>query len=195
VIEQRKQGFGRRGMEPSTVRRERPHVISRDDETARSTFHGSHVEVHWPKYAAVVAAMFSLGYLLVDGQRYPFGLIFVPVIFGAISYFTMNRLRKALNHVHILRTGGFRSPAYMAGAAAGFLFFIYQTFITPQMILGVEWGVQTAFADGVQSEDLPAVGMLILKAAGFMVGGGVLFEFVAKRLRGDAGAPDTRKSS
>jgi hypothetical protein len=195
VIEQRKQGFGQRGIEPSAVRRESPHVISRGDEIARPTFHGSHVEVHWPKYAALIAVMFALGYLLVDGKRDPFGLIFAPVLFGAISYFTLNRLRKALNHVHMVRTGSFRSPAYAVGAAAGFLFFIYQTFISPQMILGVEWGVQTAFADGVQSEDLPAVGLLILKAAGFMVGGGVLFEFVAKRLRGDAGAPDTRKSS
>jgi hypothetical protein len=183
VITQQKQGFGRRGTEPSVVQRETPHVTYRSDETARPTFHGSHFDVHWPKYGAVIAAAFALGYLLVDGARDPFGLVFAPVLFGVISYFTLNRLRKALNHLHFARTEGFRSPAFVAGAVAGLAFFIYQTFISPQTIMGVEWGVQTAFADGFQQEDLSAVVMLILKAAGFMIGGGVLFGFVAKRFQ------------
>jgi hypothetical protein len=71
----------------------------------------------------------------------------------------------------------------VAGAVAGLAFFIYQTFISPQMIMGVEWGVQTAFADGFQQEDSSAVVVLILKAAGFMIGGGALFGFIAKRFQ------------
>ncbi|NGO50518.1 hypothetical protein [Allomesorhizobium camelthorni] len=166
-----------------------PHVIYREGETERPTFHGSHIEVHWPKYGAAIAVLLALGYLIYDGKRDVFGLMLAPVLFGAFSYLAMNGLRKSLNNVHTLRTQLFRSPAFLIGSAIGLCYFVYSTFISPQMVMGAEWGVQTAFKDGFQQQDFSAVAVLLLKGAGYMVGGGIIVEFIARKLLGanDAG--------
>jgi hypothetical protein len=180
------QGFGRRGVD---AERARPsvksrNVIYREGHDARPTLHGSHIEVHWPKYLAAAGAVFALGYLVASGKRDPFGLVLVPVLFGAIAYFTLNGLRKSLNDVHTVRTQLFRSPAFLVGALMGLGYFVYSTFLSPQMIMGVEWGEQTVFQDGFQRQDIGAVALLALKAAGLMVLGGLVLEFIARRFLG-----------
>ena len=175
-------------VRPPLAKQPGPHVIYREGETERPTFHDSHIEKHWPKYGAAIAAVFALAYSLYDGKRFVLGLILVPILFGAMSYLAMNGLRKSLNNVHVARTQLFRSPAFLAGAVAGFAYFIYSTFISPQMVMGVEWGAQTAFDDGIQQKDLGAVAILMLKAAGYMVGGGIAVEFVTKKFRGNDSA-------
>jgi hypothetical protein len=197
MVERQKSGFGQRGMaappagvrpSPRQVASSPPnsHVIYREGETERPTFHGSHIETHWPKYGAGLAAIFALSYLIYDGKRDLFGLVLVPVLFAAISYFAMNGFRKSLNNVHLVRTQLFRSPSFIVGAAIGLGYFIYSTFIDPQMVMGVEWGVQTAFSDGFQQQDFGAVAMLVLKCAGYMVGGGLIVDFIARRFLGQA---------
>jgi hypothetical protein len=207
MVERQNGGFGKRGVgggpsfggsrplagEPASkplAERHSPHTIYRPGETERPTFHNSHIELHWPKYLAAAAFVFALAYLVNDGKTDPFGLTVVPLLFAAISYFALNKVRKSLNDLHVVRTQSFRSPAFLAGGALGLGYFIYSTFISPEMIMGQEWGLQTAFADGFQQADLGAVAMLLLKAAGMIVAGGLLIEFISKRLFGATGGSE-----
>ena len=167
--------------------RQSPHTIYRAGETERPTFHDSFVEKHWPKALGVVAAAFALGYLIYDGKRDLFGLVLVPLLFGGFAYLAGNRFRKSLNNLHIARTQLFRSPAFLVGGAVGLAYFVYSTFVAPETIMGQEWGVQTAFADGFQQQDLSAVAMLLLKAVGLVVLGGFIVEAISKRLFGGTG--------
>ena len=167
--------------------RQSPHTIYRPGETERPTFHDSAVEKHWPKALGILAAAFALGYLIYDGKRDLFGLVLVPLLFGGFAYLAGNRFRKSLNHMHAARTQLFRSPAFLFGGIVGLGYFVYSTFLSPQMVMGQEWGVQTAFADGFQQKDLSAVAVLLLKAVGFVVLGGFIVEAISKRLFGGTG--------
>lgn len=172
-----------------------PHVIYREGETERPAFHNSHLEKHWPKYLAVAAAAFALGYFVYEGKRDAVGLTFAPALFGGFSYLFLNGLRKSLNNMHTARTQLFRSPASLAGGLVGLGYFIYSTFISPTMIMGVEWGAQTAFHDGLQQADMGAVASLLLKGAGYLVVGGLAAEFLSKKLFGGhaAGGADNAR--
>lgn len=204
MVESNKPKFGQRGMAapharalqqrplPGSPAQKSPHVIYREGETERPTFHNSHIEKHWPKYLAVAAAVFALVFLISDGKRDPFGLILVPILFGGMSYLALNGVRKSLNNLHVARTQLFRSPAFLAGAVIGLGYFVYSTFISPTMIMGVEWGEQTAFYDGFQQKDFGAAAILLLKGAGYMVGGGIAVEFIARKMFG-AGQAETTK--
>jgi hypothetical protein len=181
-----------RPLAGSSMPQQSPHVIYRDGETQRPTFHDSHIEKHWPKYLAVAAAVFALVFLISDGKRDAFGLAVVPILFGGLSYLFLNGLRKSLNGMHTVRTQLFRSRPFLAGGVLGLSYFIYSTFIQPTTVMGVEWGLQTAFDDGFQQQDLGAVAMLLLKAAGYMVMGGIAVEFIARKLFGADKAETTK---
>ena len=183
-----KQTFGRRGAQAKTTAApattKSTHVIYRDGETARPTFHNSHAELHWPKYGGALAAIFVLGYLIYSNRYDPFPMVIVPLLFGVAIYFSLNKLRKAANDIHSLRTEAFRSPIFLAGAAAGLLYYLYSTFISPEMIVGLEWGgPKPRLEDGWQRQDLSASAIQLIKALGMMAFGGWLFQFVAKRFR------------
>ncbi len=54
----------------------------------------------------------------------------------------------------------------------------------------MEVGEQTAFKDGLQTTDMGAVALLLLKAAGSAVAGGVAFQFIARRVFGAGNATE-----
>ena len=161
-----------------------PHTIYREGQALRPRFHDSPVERHWPKAGAVLAAGFAIVYSLSQGRTDPFGLVLVTVLFGGIAYFALNSFRKSLNNLHTVRTQLFRSPAFLVGGVAGLAYFVYATFVSPTMVMGVEWGEQTAFQDGFQQADFGAAAILLLKAAGHIVAGGLLVEVIARRVFG-----------
>jgi hypothetical protein len=182
MIEGPKQGFGRRGAAPPTpAARTSPHVVYR--EMPRAAFHDSHAERHWPKYGGAGAAILMLGFFIFVGRSDFVGLFLGPVLFGLATYMSLSKLRKTANDLHRLRTETSRSPAFLAGAFAGLLYFLYSTFVSPEMVLGIEWGPTPDLGDGVQRQDLAAAALQVLKAIGLMACGGWLFQFVAKRLR------------
>jgi hypothetical protein len=208
MVERRNSGFGKRGMSDSpsvgAVRplagspanvpatKPSPHVIYREGESERPSFHDSHIEKHWPKYVAGAGAAFALVYLIYDGKRDILGLILVPILFAAFSYFALNGLRKSLNNVHAVRTKMFTSPTFGIGALLGLCYFIYSTFFggpssTDSEIAQAVAEFQnpmTPFKDGFQQQDFGAVAILILKAAGTMALGGLIVNVIAKRFFG-----------
>jgi hypothetical protein len=168
-----------------------PHVIYREGQATRPTFHGSHIEVHWPKYLAGAGFLFALGYLLHDGKRDLFGLALVPVIFALITYFAANGLRKSLNDVHKVRTSLFKSPAFGVGALAGLCYFLYSILSGPSptdsdiaKAVAEFQNPLTPFKDGFQQRDFSAVAILIFKAAGTMALGGLVVNWIARRFFG-----------
>ncbi len=169
-------GFGQRNRND-----EWQSAVQRQSDFITPSFHESHIELHWPKYVAITAALFAAVYLVQDGKTDLFGLILAPILFGGFSYFAVNKLRTSINAVHTLKKSGKRSPAFKVGLLAGFGYFIYSVFISPTEIMGVEWGAQTAFSDGLQREDFGSVAILLLKCAGLMVVGGMIFETIGKR--------------
>jgi len=169
-----------------------PHVIYREGESERPSFHDSHVEKHWPKYIAGAGAVFALVYLIYDGKRDPFGLILVPVLFAGLSYLALNGLRKSLNNVHQVRTKMFTSPTFGLGAFLGLCYFLYSTFFggpspsdseIAQAVAEFQ-NPMTPFKDGFQQQDFAAVAILILKLAGTMALGGVIVNVIARRFFG-----------
>jgi hypothetical protein len=208
MTNQRKPSFGQRGpmlrsdgRVPVVDRVARPADLSsppavyRDGQAQISRFHDSPVERHWPKAGAVLAAGFAIVYSMSQGRTDPFGLVLVTVLFGGIAYFALNSFRKSLNNVHTVRTQLFRSPAFLVGGVAGLAYFVYATFINPTMVMGVEWGEQTAFQDGFQQADLGAAAILLLKAAGHIVAGGLLVEVIARRVFGARQAEGAEKNA
>lgn len=132
-------GFGRRGTTPrpaAPAGRASPHTVYREGEAKRPAFHDLHIERHWPKYGAAAFALFALGYSLYDGKRDPLGLVLVPLFAAFWSYLGLAGSRKAINHLHTVRTQTTtRSPAFFVGVMLGFAYFVYSTFISPQTIL------------------------------------------------------------
>jgi hypothetical protein len=186
-----RRGFGReskaQGLSPAPPRKS-PHQIYREGETPRPTFHNSHAELHWPKYGGAVAVFLAAGYLIYSGGYGPFTVAIVPFLLGFSIYFSLNRLRKSATDLYVLRTEGTRSRAFVAGAVAGLLYFLYSTLFGDGMILWLEWsGPRPKFGDGLQRQDLAAVALQIIKALGMMAFGGWLFQFAAKRLGGATG--------
>jgi hypothetical protein len=169
-----------------------PHVIYREGESQRPSFHDSHIEKHWPKYVAGASAVFALVYLIYDGKRDPFGLILAPILFAAFSYLALNGIRKSLNNVHAVRTKMFTSPTFGVGAFLGLCYFVYSTFFGGPNSADSEIAQAVAefqdpltpFKDGFQQKDFSAVAILILKAAGTMALGGVIVNVTAKRFFG-----------
>ena len=169
-----------------------PHVVYREGEDERPSFHDSHIEKHWPKYVAGAGAVFVLIYLIYDGKRDPFGLILVPVLFAAFSYLTLNGIRKSVNNVHAVRTKMFTSPTFGAGAFLGLCYFLYSTFLGGPSSADSEiaqavaefQNPMTPFKDGFQQQDFGAVAILILKAAGTMALGGLIVTVFARRFFG-----------
>jgi hypothetical protein len=169
-----------------------PHVIYREGENERPSFHDSHIEKHWPKYVAGAGAVFALVYLIHDGKRDPFGLVLVPVLFAGLSYLALNGLRKSLNNVHAVRTKMFTSPTFGVGAFLGLCYFVYSTFFGGPSSADSEIAQAVAefqnpltpFKDGFQQQDFGAVAILILKAAGIMALGGLIVTVIAKRFFG-----------
>jgi hypothetical protein len=155
------------------------NIIYREGETPRPTFHGSHAERHWPKYAGAAAAILVLGYMVDQGKGSGLNFVLIPLLFGFAIYLALRGIRKSANDLHTLRTEGGRSPVFMAGAVAGLLCFVYWTF----MAAGPDWGPRPRFGDGFQRQDLAAAALLLIQAAGFMACGGWLFQFIAKRFR------------
>ena len=176
---------------PFPVAQSNPHVIYREGQAERPSFHGSHIEVHWPKYGAALAAIFAISVLLYDDKRDLFGLVLVPVLFAGFSYLVMNGFRKALNDVHKVRTSLFKSPTFGLGALAGLCYFAYSTLSGPSptdseiaKAVAEFQNPLTPFKDGFQQQDFAAVAMLILKAAGTMALGGFIVNWIAKRFFG-----------
>ncbi|MEO5322485.1 hypothetical protein PV773_04095 [Mesorhizobium sp. CC13] len=176
-----------------------PHVIYREGEAERPTFHGSFAELHWPKFGAVAAALFAFGYYVMSGKRDLFSLVLATLLAGGIVYFVLNRFRKSVDDVHTARTEIFRSPRFAVGALLGFGYFVYSTFFGAVESTGNEFtdavaqfqDPLTPFRDGFQQKDLAAVAMLILKAAGMMVFGGLIVRTIAKRVLGEEGGSAT----
>lgn len=176
-----------------------PHVIYREGEAERPTFHGSFVERHWPKFGAVAAALLALGYYVISGRSDIFSLVLATLLTGGIVYFVINRFRKSVDDVHTARTEIFRSPRFAVGALLGFGYFVYSTFFGAVESTGNEFtdavaqfqDPLTPFRDGFQQKDLAAVAMLILKAAGMMVFGGLIVRTIAKRVLGEEGGSAT----
>ncbi|UVK36370.1 hypothetical protein LHFGNBLO_003283 [Mesorhizobium sp. AR10] len=171
-----------------------PHVIYREGETERPSFHGSFAELHWPKFVATAFALFALGYYLTRGKGDLFTVVLATLLAGAFSYLVLNGFRKSVNNVHTARTELFRSPRFAIGAVLGLGYFVYSTFLRgPPDASDSEIARAVAeftdplapFRDGFQQRDLSAVAMLILKAAGMMVLGGLVVKTVAKRLLGE----------
>ena len=169
-----------------------PHVIYREGETERPSFHDSHIEKHWPKYVAGAGAVFALVYLIYDGKRDPFGLVLAPILFAGFSYFVLNGIRKSLNNVHTVRTKMFTSPTFGVGAFLGLCYFLYSTFLGGPSSSDSEIAQAVAefqnpltpFKDGFQQQDFGAVAFLILKAAGMMALGGFVVNVIARRFLG-----------
>ncbi|WP_144223073.1 hypothetical protein [Mesorhizobium amorphae] len=170
-----------------------PHVIYRDGETERPQFHGSFIDLHWPKLGASAAALFAFGYSISSGRTDPFSLVLVTALAGGMVYFVLNKFRKSVDDVHTARTEIFRSPRFAVGALLGLCYFVYSTFFgssesTGNQIADAVAKFQdplTPFHDGFQQQDLSAVAMLILKAAGMMVFGGLIVRTVARRVLGE----------
>lgn len=169
-----------------------PHVIYREGENERPSFHDSHIEKHWPKYVAGAGALFALVYLIYDGKRDPFGLVLAPILFAAFSYLMLNGIRKSLNSVHTVRTKIFTSPTFGVGAFLGLCYFLYSTFFGGPSSSDSEIAQAVAefqnpltpFKDGFQQQDFAAVAVLILKAAGMMALGGLIVNVIARRFLG-----------
>ena len=170
-----------------------PHVIYREGETERPGFHGSFAERHWPKFGAGAFALFAFGYYVTSGKGDLFTLVLATALAGGISYLVLNGFRKSVNNVHTARTEVFRSPRFAIGAALGFCYFVYSTLTGGPDASDSEIARAVAeftdplapFRDGLQQRDLSAVAMLILKAAGMMVAGGVIVRMIARRLLGE----------
>lgn len=179
---------------PAARQQPSPHVIYREGETERPSFHGSHIELHWPKYGAAAFTLFAIGYHLWTRAKIDlFGLVFATLVIGAVSYFVLSRIRKSIDDVHTARTELFRSPRFAVGAVLGFGYFLYSTFTGGPDASDSEIARAVSefndplqpFRDGFQQKDLGAVAMLILKAAGLMVLGGMISKAIARRLLGE----------
>ncbi len=207
MVERQNSGFGKRGQSGGRfsgatrplagsslnplAAKPSPHVIYREGENERPSFHDSHIEKHWPKYVAGAGALFALVYLIYDGKRDPFGLILAPILFAAFSYFVLNGIRKSLNSVHTVRTKMFTSPTFGVGAFLGLCYFLYSTFSGPNssdseiaQAVAEFQNPLTPFKDGFQQQDFAAVAVLILKAAGMMALGGFIVNVIARRFLG-----------
>jgi len=189
-------GFGKRGMtdRPSAQRPlagspKSPHTIYRPGETERPTFHGSFVERNWPKFGAVAFAALALAVYLTSGKTDPVSLVLATLLAGGIGYVLLSKVRASLNDVHMARTEIFTSPSFAVGAFAGLGYFLYTLLAGPDLSGNeVEREIARfqdplgAFRDGFQQQDLGAVAFLIIKLAGFMVAGGLVTRFIARRL-------------
>jgi len=203
-------GFGKRGQDtqrsanagrplvgsparPVVNQQPSPHVIYREGETERPTFHGSFSERHWPKFGAAAFALFMVVYSLIYENRGLATILFASLLGGAISYFVLSMFRKSVNNLHTARTEIFKSPRFAVGAALGLGYFVYSTFLRGPAVYDSDIAQAVAeysdpllpFRDGFQQRDLSAVATLILKAAGMMVAGGVIVRMIARRLLGE----------
>ena len=199
--------FGQRnvkspGSDPTSVRRTSkvseqasPHVVYREGQAERPTFHDSFIERHWPKFGAAAMAVLALIVSIQDGKFGVFELGFVAILAGAIVYFVLNSVRKKMNDLHTVRTKTFRSPRFAVGVALGFSYFLYSTFFAGPAAYDSEIAKAAAeftdpltpFRDGFQSQDFGALGLLILKAAGEAALGGLIVSAFAGRLLGEEG--------
>ncbi|MBZ8132270.1 hypothetical protein [Afifella sp. IM 167] len=162
------------------------NTIYRPGESERPTFHGSHIERHWPKYGAVAFAGFALAYAISErGFAHPVSLAMLPLFAAGFGFLALRGIREMVQSVHLVRTRTLRTRAFTAGVAAGLLCFLYTTFIDPQTIMGIEWGLQSVFNDGFQREDLSAALVMALQAFVLMAGTGLLFEKIAGFVRKD----------
>ncbi|MCT7662434.1 hypothetical protein [Shinella kummerowiae] len=176
---------------PHQVTGERSRVMVRGDEPREVNPTVVLIEKHWPKAVGVGMALFAAYFnVVMSGRTDPVRVVLTSLLAGLFFYWVANKFRKSLDDLHAVRTNPFKSPAYLAGALVGFGYFVYSTFLAPSEVLGVEVGEQTAFKDGLQAADMGAVALLLLKAAGSAVAGGVAFQFIARRVFGAANATE-----
>ncbi|MCR6498600.1 hypothetical protein MUO32_06120 [Shinella sp. CPCC 101442] len=176
---------------PHKVSGDRSRVMVRADEPREANPTVVLIEKHWPKAVGVGMALFAAYFnVVMSGRTDPFSVVFASLLAGLFFYWVANKFRKSLDDLHAVRTNPLKSPAYLAGALVGFGYFVYSTFLAPSEVLGVEVGEQTAFKDGLQTTDMGAVALLLLKAAGSAVAGGVAFQFIAKRFFGAGNATE-----
>lgn len=176
---------------PHRVSGDRNRVIVRDDEPREPNATVVLIEKHWPKAVGLGMALFAIYFnVVMSGRTDPFSVVFTSLLAGLFFYWVTNKFRKSLDDLHAVRTNPLKSPVYLAGALVGFGYFVYSTFLAPSEVLGVEVGEQTAFKDGLQAADMGAVALLLLKAAGSAVAGGVAFQFIAKRVFGAGNATE-----
>ncbi|MCF3642035.1 hypothetical protein LXM94_18880 [Rhizobium sp. TRM95111] len=164
---------------------DRSRVMVRGDEPTEASPTVVFIEKHWPKVFGLCIALFAAYFnVVMEGRTDPFSVVLVSLLAGGIFYWGANKFRKSLDDLHAARTNALKSPVYLAGALVGLGYFVYSTFLAPSEVLGIEVGEQTAFKDGVQASDMGAVALLLLKAAGCAVAGGIAFQFIAKRIFG-----------
>ena len=148
---------------------------------------------HWPKAGAVLAAGLAMAYSVSHGRTEPFDLALAAVLYGGIAYFALDTLAKSGISLRTLRSQLFRSPAFLLGGAGGLAYFVYVTFVRPTM--GGEWGEPTVFHHGVMQGGIAAVAVLVLKAAGHVVAGGLLVEVFSRRMSGARQAESGEKNA
>lgn len=176
---------------PHQVSGDRSRVMVRGDEPREVSPTVVFVEKHWPKAVGIGMALFAVYFnVVMSGRTDPFSLVLTSLLAGLFFYWVANKFRKSLDDLHAVRTNPLKSPVYLAGALVGFGYFVYSTFLAPSEVLGVEVGEQTAFKDGLQTADMGAVALLLLKAAGSAVAGGVAFQFIARRIFGAGNATE-----
>jgi hypothetical protein len=148
-------------------------------------------EGFWPKAGAVLAAGVAVACSVASGRTEPFDLVLAAVLFGGIGYFALGTFGRSRISLRALRQVP-RSPAFLLGGAAGLAYFVYVTFVGPTA--GPEWGGSSVFHDGAMQGGLAAA-VLLLKAAGHVVAGGLLVEVFSRRLSGARQAESGEKNA
>ena len=175
--------FGKRGtgkiQAPVTQYSFTPAVTTPE----RFTFHGSHLERHWPKYGSAAFAAFAVTYAALSWKGDFVTLAIMATVSFLVAYRVLNGFRKSVDNLHQARTQLFRSRAFLLGASLGAFVYLFATFIWQPKLLGFPIGEDNPFADGFQQADLAGVASLLLGIAAFMVAGGLCFELVSKTVQ------------
>ena len=164
-----------------------------DPSDAREEARGPVAEGHWPKAGAVLGTGLAIAYCVANGRTEPFDLVLAAVLFGGIGYFALSALTRSRVNPRALGVQLLRSKTFLLGGLAGLSYFVYVTFVSPTT--GAEWGGPAAFVDGLQPGGFAASAVLLLKAAGHVVAGGLLVEVFSRRMSGARQAESGEKNA
>ncbi len=144
----------------------------------------------WLVAGSIAAAAAPVAYLLSQGSADPSSLLLAAVLCGGIGYFALNSLTASLHAVRAPVMNRFRSFAFVGGGVVGLAVFLYTTVLGPAAVMGWQ-----AFEVELHRIDGAAAAVLLLKAVGHVVAGGLLVEILSRRLFGARQAESGEKNA